>query len=250
MVCALCKQDSTLRNSHILPEWVYKPLYGEKRRLEVLSIAPSGRNELKQKGLREKLLCDRCEQKISVWEGYARSVFVAPKAPLDVERKGHMLRIGGLDYSSLKLFELSILWRAGVSRLPFFTKVQLGGRHEEALRLRLLNSDPGNPADYGAVMFGLKIGDRSEVLHVIAEPQVLRNNGIRTYKFIFCGFLWLFHVSSDVLPTTLNACFLQENGTRVIMVQDALEMQNLRAYSEELRRLGRAPRRRFADPCV
>jgi hypothetical protein len=32
---------------------MYKPLYDEKRRLEILSVIPEGRNELKQKGMRE-----------------------------------------------------------------------------------------------------------------------------------------------------------------------------------------------------
>ena len=113
MVCALCRRDRPLRRSHIYPEWIYKPLYDEKRRLEILSVVPEGRNEFKQKGLRENLLCDDCEQKISVWEGYARSIFVQPTKPLEYRREGAMIQVLGLDYAKLKLFELSILWRAG-----------------------------------------------------------------------------------------------------------------------------------------
>jgi hypothetical protein len=244
MTCALCLQDKLLRNSHIYPEWIYKPLYDEKRRLEILSIVPDGRNELKQKGMRQQLLCDDCEQKISVWEGYARAIFVAPDRPIEYEREGAMLQVRGLDYAKLKLFELSILWRAGVSTLPFFEKVQLGAVHEEQLRRQLLASDPGGPDRYGALMFGLKVGEMAETLQVIAEPRPVRSHGVKAYNFTFGGFLWVFHVSSSDPPPLLRQCFLRADGTRFICVRNALEMQNLHAFARELNRLGRPPRPR------
>lgn len=243
MVCALCMKEKTLRNSHIYPEWIYKPLYDEKRRLEILSVVPDGRNELKQKGMREYLLCDDCEQKISVWEGYARSVFVQPVTPLEVQREGSMLRVGGLDYAKLKLFELSILWRAGVSTLPFFKKCQLGP-YAETLRCQLDASDPGHPDRYGALMFGLKVGELPETLQVIAEPRPVRSYGIKAYNLTFGGFLWVFHVSSSDPPPMLRMAFLQEDGTRFISVRNALEMRNLQQFATELGRLGRAPKPR------
>lgn len=243
MVCALCRRDRVLRNSHIYPEWIYKPLYDQKRRLEILSIVPDGRNELKQKGMRQPLLCDECEQKLSIWEGYARSIFVAPDKPLEYSREGSMVLVRGLDYERMKLFELSILWRAGVSTLPFFNKVQLG-LHEEVLRQQLLNSDPGHPDRYGALMFGLKVGELAETLQVIAEPRPARSYGVRAYNFTFGGFLWVFHVSTSDPPALLRQAFLREDGSRLISVRNALEMRNLHAFAHELNRLGRAPRPR------
>jgi hypothetical protein len=241
IVCALCRRNLPLRNSHIYPEWIYKPLYDKKRRLEILSVVPDGRNELKQKGMRQRLLCDDCEQNISVWEGYARSIFVAPDKPLEYMREGSMLQVRSLDYQRLKLFELSILWRAGVSTLPFFEKVKLGA-HEEALRVQLVNSDPGHPDRYGALMFGLKVGELAETLQVIAEPRSLRSYGVRAYNFTFGGFLWVFHVSSSDPPARLRQAFLIDDGSRMISVRNALEMQNLHAFAHELNRLGRVPR--------
>lgn len=244
MTCALCLQDKPLRNSHILPEWIYEPLYDDKHRLEVLSIIPDGRNQFQQKGMRETLLCDDCEQQLSVWEGYARSIFRQPKTALQVERDGSMLRIGGLDYTKLKLFELSILWRAGVSRLQFFENVQLGARHQEQLRRQIALSDPGHPDRYGASMYGLKLGERAETLQVISQPKSARVMGIRGYSFTFAGFMWLFHVSSNDPPIPIRQTFLQPDGSRLICVKNALEMRNIGSFAEELHRMGRAPRLR------
>lgn len=155
-----------------------------------------------------------------------------------------MLQARGLDYTRLKLFELSILWRAGVSSLPFFAKVQLGVVHQEQLRRQLVNADPGDQDRYGALMFGLKVGELHETLQVIAEPRPVRSYGVRAYNFTFGGFMWVFHVSSIDPPPPLRRCFLRADGSRFISVRDALEMRNLHAFAHELGRLGRAPHAR------
>jgi hypothetical protein len=158
-----------------------------------------------------------------------------------------MIQVLGLDYAKLKLFELSILWRAGVSTLPFFSRVDLGV-HEEVLRLQLYNPDPGPPDRFGAIMFGLKVGETAQTLQVIAEPRPMRSFGLRAYNFTFGGFLWVFHVSSIDPPPLARLAFLRENGSRMISVRNALEMQNLHAFAYALNRLGRAPRLRPTPP--
>lgn len=50
MHCALCLKEKVLRNSHIYPEWIYKPLYDAKRRLEILSVVPEGKTNLSKRG--------------------------------------------------------------------------------------------------------------------------------------------------------------------------------------------------------
>lgn len=239
MPCALCLQDKELRNSHIYPEWIYSPLYDEKHRLHLLSILPEGRNELKQKGMRQPLLCDVCEQKFSVWEGYARNIFASSTQSVEYRWDGPFLEVRGLDYVKMKLFELSIIWRAGVSTLPFFQKCSLGPSHLETLRRQLEISDPGEQDRYGVLLFGLKLGEETETLQVITEPRPIRSYGVRAYNLTFGGFLWLFHVSSSDPPKPLRQGFLQSKGTRLVLVKNALEMNNLRHFAFELNRLGR-----------
>lgn len=47
--------------------------------------------------------------------------------------------IRGYDYKRLKNGLLSILWRMSISSREFFREVSLRPKHEEALRLALLN---------------------------------------------------------------------------------------------------------------
>lgn len=143
MVCALCLHDAELRESHIIPEFMYQSLYDDIHRFNVLSKDVSERNRKAQKGLREKLLCDSCEQHLGGYERYV-SLLVGGKLDLENETHGRMVVMRKIDYKALRMFQLSILWRAGVSSLPFFSQIKLGP-HQEQLRLLLLSDDPGIP---------------------------------------------------------------------------------------------------------
>ena len=238
MRCALCLEESELQRSHVIPEFLYRSLYDEKHRLQILSTLEDRGNWLEQKGLREPLLCSGCEQKLSVWERYA-SLVLQGGLPLTVRREGKIVFVSGLDYLKFRLFQLSILWRASVSALPFFHRVRLGP-HEEVLRQWLQAEDGGDPEKYGCLMFGINLSG-SAFTQVIMQPVASRVNGTRSYRFMFGGFVWAYLVSSRSLGAVFSACTLKPDGSALFMVQPAQSVQDLASFSKELARLGRAP---------
>lgn len=50
MNCQLCQRDTELMNSHIIPEFVYEPLYDEAHRFHVLSSLEPKKKVIDQKG--------------------------------------------------------------------------------------------------------------------------------------------------------------------------------------------------------
>ena len=236
MPCALCLRPRGLKNSHIIPEFMYESLYDEKHRFHALSIIPEQGNSLKQKGLREPLLCEECEQKFSGWERYA-SLVLKGGVPLSFRREGNVVHLNGLDYPQFRLFQLSVLWRAGVSSLQFFERVQLGC-HAEHLRELLLSADPGSPNRYGCFMFGLKFGNAT-FTQLIVQPGKLKLHGHTAYRFVFGGFMWAFLVSNHDLHAPLTQCLLRPNGEALLLISNAREMQNLTSFFVELQRMGR-----------
>jgi len=238
MRCALCLQESELQRSHVIPEFLYRSLYDDKHRLQVLSTLGDRGNWLEQKGLREPLLCSPCEQKLSGWERYA-SLVLQGGLPLTIRREGKIIFVAGLDYLKFRLFQLSILWRASVSKLAFFRRVRLGP-HEEVLRHWLNTGEGGDPQMYGCLMFGINLSG-SAFTQVIMQPVASRVNGVRSYRFMFGGFVWAYLVSSQSLGGAFAACTLKPDGSALFMVQPAQSMQDLASFSKELSRLGRAP---------
>ena len=68
--CKLCGEEKKLLKSHIIPEFMYKPLYDGNSRFKCISTAPKIPTMPKQKGDWERLLCKECELHISKFEGY------------------------------------------------------------------------------------------------------------------------------------------------------------------------------------
>lgn len=205
--CRLCKRDSELRFSHILPEFFYSGIYDELHR--TLKITRESENTI-QKGLREYLLCQDCETQLSRYEGYAAKLIrEIPSFSHDVS--GKILFSEKVDYSLFKLFQLSLIWRCGVSKNPAFGQVTLGP-HEEILRFRLVEQNPGKAHEYGCLMMTVL---ETEILHkVISSPVRLqpRPFGHIAYKLMTGNLFWIFFVDSHPVDKQLQQFFVQESG--------------------------------------
>jgi hypothetical protein len=81
--------------------------------------------------------------------------------PLTVKQVGNVVHISGLNYEQFKLFQLSVLWRAGVSSHQFFDKVKLG-QHAEELRLLSL---PGTLALLSVWLLHVWVKARCQGIH-------------------------------------------------------------------------------------
>lgn len=156
MKCALCQLGKPLHNSHIIPEFFYKLIYDNLHRFHVISTDSSKPETFGQKGVREKLLCNACEQKFGRWEKYAKEAFAEGRG-IKIVRHNKHFKLENLDYRRFRLFLLSLLWRMGVSELDFFSLTDLGDKHLEKLRIALLNEDPLEPQQYPCLMSIVKI---------------------------------------------------------------------------------------------
>jgi hypothetical protein len=215
--CRLCGQAGPLCRSHIIPEFLYAPLYDEKHRFTVVSKQG---DRWSQQGLTERLLCRGCEQRFARHEAYASGVITG--------RLGHKFRtvgsrvlLNGIAYESFKLFQLSVLWRASISSLEFFHLVSLGP-HEERLRRMLLANDAGAPETFGcAVVFATDRGHT--ITDTFFNPEPLRWAGRRMIKFFFAGSAWLFYCDSQRPTKYLQGLFLQRDGTLAGVTGDLVD---------------------------
>ncbi|MCG8590318.1 MAG: hypothetical protein MJE66_13590 [Proteobacteria bacterium] len=211
MQCRLCQKDCTLRNSHIIPEFLYRPLYDEKHR--ALLVEPDSLDRpFVQKGLREKLLCDACEGHLGRWESYFAGRWFDPNIlPDEVPLPNQVMTVSGLDYAKMKLFLLSVLWRASVSRRSEFRNASLGP-HEVKIREMLLADHPG-PADAYRVLAAVVVQRESRrvVYEMILPPVQKRVQDRVSYELVFGGVDWLFMISGHG-TSELDGYCLTEHG--------------------------------------
>jgi hypothetical protein len=215
-ICHLCLKKSELRNSHILPEFFYLGIYDDSHR--TLEISHDSERVI-QKGLREHLLCQECETKLSRYEGYAvkliRDIPNFSRSP-----DGRFLFSENVNYFHFKLFQLSILWRASIAKNIAFAKVDLGP-HEEIVRNMLVGGNPGNSSDYGCVMMTMLNTEVLDKVLVPPTPVKPKPFGHTVYKLSTGNITWLFFVTSHHVNNKVQELFLQETGIlRVWLASD------------------------------
>lgn len=155
--CKLCAEKENILLSHIIPEWGYAGAYDKKHRFVPYDALNEREGQIEQKGIRERMLCCKCETTFSRWEKYGKSVWELKTGQWRTLRNGSLVGIK-LDYEQLRLFLLSILWRAHVAEGYFAENVDLGP-HGERIRLMLLNNDPSGPELYPCMMMRIFEGN-------------------------------------------------------------------------------------------
>ncbi len=236
MICRLCEKNAPLMKSHIIPEFLYSSMYDEKHRFHELSTNESKKNKFYQKGVTEKLLCGDCEQKLSKHERYA-SLFLNGGAQITYRLSGNFVIAEGLEYTSFKLFGLSILWRASVSSLDIFDQVILGS-HEESLRKMMLHENPGKEYDFPFVMFPI-ICEGAVLQDLIMQPERTKVDGCNAYRFVFGGIVWVFIASSYRAPEAFISASISEAGALTMIPKRLEDMKFIVGMAQDLYRKGK-----------
>src|SRR5438128_518777 len=186
MACALCHQNKPLRQSHIVPEFMYERMYDSLHRFHGLSLDVSDRPQIHQKGLRQELLCHDCEQLLAnKYENYAAASFYRPAVEA-MKQPPTGFTMPGLDYHRFKLFLISLLWRLGNATHDVFRPARLGP-HSDKLREMLLQDNPGGWLEYPCMITALTLrgqfyGDFT------AGAFSTKVEGVSVWAFVLSGF--------------------------------------------------------------
>jgi hypothetical protein len=240
MTCRLCKQPKPLKKSHVISEFLYQDMYDEKHRFFGLSSNVETKDQLAQKGFREPLLCEDCEQQIGRYERYASGIFYGGAAH-QRKREENLVHLSGLEYHPLKLFFLSLLWRMGITSIPELKGLELG-KHEEILRDMLHREDPGDALAYPCLITAVMV-DGKHVPDLITHGGVADMDGSRVWSFVAAGFVFSFFEFGMTTPVDIQPAFLSRVGTAVLSVQDITKISFLH---EQLIEIAEAKRRRDA----
>lgn len=212
-ICRLCLQVKPLRHSHIVPEFAYAGIYDDNHRMIAFQPEDMEKFFFEQKGFRFHLLCDDCEKLLN--ERYKtpfHKFWVEGQQLLKLQSSVQKV-VRGIDYTTFKLFHVSILWRASVCEHPIFDRADVMPMND-LLRQMLLSGVPGPvtllPITASALTDGGRIADP-----IVATPRWLRFPGHEAFAFVFCGCQWLYFITNEPAPA-LRSRQLDESGTMVI----------------------------------
>lgn len=235
-ICRLCQKSKPLKLSHIIPEFLYKTMYDDKHRFEILSTRHDQPNRFRQQGIYEKLLCGDCETNLSKWERYV-NLLLNGGINIVSMREGNLIHLSEIDYCTFRLFQLSILWRASISTNSFFSNVSLGN-HEDKIRKLIFSGDTGLTWQYGCLMIGL-IADDAVVTDVMIQPNRFKLHGHTSYRFVFGGFIWIYFASNHKPPIQIQPAFLSPTGNMTILVKNIESVKDFESLSIKLLQNGK-----------
>ncbi len=218
--CRLCGLSKPLLKSHILPEFVYRPAYDATHTAIIVDLGKRNIGK-QQKGFSERLLCKECEGIFSIWENYFSRIWFHPRYRLRPKYlNDNLIEIRGIDYSSFKLFHLSLVWRASVSARTEFSSVALGSQ-EEVIRKILLSRDPGEHDKYAFFGIALRIPSTQAFQDkLLCAPRAARVQGHNVYTFLFGGVVWHYIISGHIDEYKRNQNNFNRSGTLFLAVQN------------------------------
>ena len=219
--CRLCNREAVLQQSHIVPEFFYSPIYDQRHRLFQRVGGRLAKLPPLQKGLRERLLCRQCEQKLSPHEKYVREMLFGGARTACTNYRDR-IELAELSYLSVRLCFLSVLWRMGIASHQAWRGVRLGP-HEDRLRSMIHAEDPGSPTEYGFFCV-IPLFDGEHLPDFLLGPDQVRFEGGRFYRAILGGLVVMFFVSKTPMPAKCQEFAITLDGQWVIPKIDAAKV--------------------------
>lgn len=185
MPCAFCDKEKPLCDSHIIPLGIWRLKDKGTGFLEV-----SSESHLKPKrinsGWYQKLLCVDCEGYFGEhFDDFGRNFFASANTwtPITLGPGATFIELSAAEPSKLKLFVLSVLWRASIATYEPFAGLKLLPTQERRLKEMLLTRDSGRKFEFGTAIF--KYADDGRQLHRVAvAPRMFRASGCVRYAEI------------------------------------------------------------------
>jgi hypothetical protein len=243
-VCRLCLENKLLmKKMHIIPEHLYSRLKGDDRRFLKAEVNGNGKVTAvgKSMGIGEyesDLLCSTWDNDIinKHFENYAH---LALRNRLCNPNNGVVFRedIGcrycyftDIDFNKMRMYFLSILWRASISKRGNYKDVTLGP-YEEEIRLMLWENEPKNYLRFPVLL--VKMTYEDSISDQLVRPfSTFKSGHSRGYFFAANGFVVfylinnpsslivsMFHNFSLGANNRMNVIFASEASTRTIFTQ-------------------------------
>lgn len=218
--CALCLENEPLLNSHIIPELMLKPVQdllptgtqGKKlphvHQFDVHTLEPGRTLEkghwLKHWGIKEYLLCGKCERILREGENYVRKTLygtepqMAHTPPWRIHRK--YFAAGGwvgreerqVDYKLFRQFQVGIFWRCCVAKGKAFAHIQVDPALQEQMRVALRHGDL--PERLVACRMRKMPGDPEAWLGTLGPAPGIENG---VANLLMGGYRWQYDVEAD-----------------------------------------------------
>ena len=227
-ICKLCGQNKVLIKAHIIPESFYNFLYNASHAFtEVLDNDGDPKKSRRRKGLYDStILCKECDTRLgSLYDDYGSRIFFGHKnSKMKINEvvgkndpRVRWREISNAEPGKIKLFLLSILWRAHISNLEFFKDVDLGLSHSKKIMKMISTSDAGKLDEYPILILQYSIKN-SNSRKLLSSIKKYKKDGKTFYAALLSGVIVFWHISLYSISEGLEKFAIDsQNGLKIII---------------------------------
>lgn len=224
--CRFCGLDKKLIRAHIIPGAFFRRLRDGQEPPRMLTSKEGEYPKRMPIGEYDPdILCDDCERQFSEWDGYAQELLgEEPKgsSPIVVDGTTVAYEIKEYNYRLLKLFFVSLLWRASVSARKFYKRISVGP-YEAAAKHLIETREPGSEHDFSVFIakFDHPIGD------TILDPHRDRYDGVNYCRFYLGSYVAYIKTDQRKCVEPFSALIMKPNHPLYIIGRDMLKGKEL-----------------------
>ncbi|MDD9900885.1 MAG: hypothetical protein OXT65_07895 [Alphaproteobacteria bacterium] len=218
--CKLCSKTKKLIKAHMIPEWCFKHGSNPDENAIIATNDPMRRAETRSPGsvgiYDKNILCEACDGSFSEWEQHFKEEFFqkfltfSSQEPPPLEHP--IILSQGFSQEKLKLFFISLLWRASISKHSFYRRVNCGIKHETKLKEMLIKNNAGDPSEFSVWAKYYADKDKISYSKSVFIPLRCTIHKVNCYTFALLGFEFTIKSCSRPTPPTLKNAVLGETG--------------------------------------
>lgn len=232
MKCKFCEHDKKLIKAHIIPESILLYSSGNEP-AQILSSSDEVFPKRSPIGIYDtSILCKECDSAMGVWDDYGKQFLTSVDMGNAVcsEGKRVALKIPNPDCRQLKLFLLSVLWRASVSNEDFFKGVDLG-HYEPVLKDVLRNA---NQTDFGIFKIAVTMFDYDSKLVATLHPHRVKLDGVNYFRLYMLNYVFLIKVDKQKSVAPFDKWELEDNEEIIALLLDYQGSQERDVMANEI----------------
>lgn len=224
-MCRFCETEQHLIGAHIVPEGFFRVLRDGSTVPELHTNTPGAHPKRAPIGVYDKsILCGPCDNRFALWDKHAQDVLLRDFSDETAIHNGPEKigwTISEFDYRLLKLFFLSLLWRASVSTHAFYRRVS-AGPFEQDLREMIAKTEPGAPDTFAVTLARFAEPAYTGML----DPHPDRYNGVNYVRFYLAGFVAYIKVDRRPPPDPLSDFIVRDDGPITVLLRSAKDSKD------------------------
>jgi len=231
-LCCGCGEAKPLIEAHIIPKAFCKRL--SKLNAAAKLVTPNAYVRRSPTGYYDSnILCGECDGKLGVFDDYAFSLVqgaIRGKKTIfePVHEQGRLVAhsVADFDFDKLRLFVLSVLWRASISEDEFCSGAVLNDKEKNCLRDIVLYGAPISDDEYPFYCGRIILNGRGGLIHP-PHPQI--SEDVQFYNFCTGEFFFLVKVDCKPAPFLYSSWVAKPNQPLIFVLQSIEESPQLRA---------------------